>query len=197
MSFTLSWNARSYTDWGRHDTDIFLIIGFTCINSPRWWIALKGTPHPLFYLRYKYVYHHYIRLEQSGTRHIIPDWAARLAECMRICCYIPLRPGAGSSPPWIRKTVSEQKHTIQNYINEAVYPFIFCTKRFIVDSGILCNKDHWTRSELVPVLLLLSLIHMYLSFADQAICVTRFLFGHEAKEKSEEAFNGNNETYAG
>jgi peptidoglycan/LPS O-acetylase OafA/YrhL len=174
-------------DWGRHVYWIFfLITGFTCINFSSLMDSLERNRRTSFLLAFiSIVAINYIRWNNLEPDNIIPDWK----HDWRMFAYMALYPLTAWC--WIftaigyAKRYLNRKHTIQNYINEAVYPFYILHQTIIVivvfyvirTGEPVLNKFLFTF--ITSFALIICIYHLLI----RPYAVTRFLFGMKPKKK--------------
>jgi hypothetical protein len=171
-------------DWGRHVYWIFfLVTGFTCINFPALMDSLERNRRTSFLLAFaSIVVINYFRWNNPDTE--IPttgNWrmyAQMLIFPLTAWCWIFTAIGYG-------KRYLNKKHRIQNYINEAVYPFYILHQTIIVivvfyvirTNEPVLNKLLFTY--LTSFVLIMCIYHLFI----RPYAVTRFLFGMKPKKK--------------
>ncbi|MBO9202252.1 MULTISPECIES: acyltransferase family protein [Niastella] len=175
-------------DWGRHIYWIFfLLTGFTCINFPALMDSLERNRRTSFLLAFATILIiNYIRWNNLEPDDIFPNWR----HDWRMYAYMLLFPLTAWG--WIftaigyAKRYLNKKHRIQNYINEAVYPFYILHQTIIVivvfyvirTSEPVLNKFLFTF--ITSFILVLCIYHLFI----RPYSVTRFLFGMKPKKKA-------------
>jgi len=176
-------------DWSRHVYWIFfLVTGFSCINFPALMDSLKRNRRTSFLLAFLSIFIiNYIRWNDVEPQNIIPNWR----HDWRMYAYMLLFPLTAWC--WIftaigyAKRYLNKKHRIQNYINEAVYPFYILHQTVIVivvfyvirTTEPVLNKFLFTF--LTSFVLVICIYHLFI----RPYAVTRFLFGMKPKKKEE------------
>lgn len=172
-------------DWGRHVYWIFfLITGFTCINFPALMDSLERNRRTSFLLAFaSIIIINYLRWNNPGTE--IPNtgnywrtYAHMSLFPLTAWCWIFTAIGYG-------KRYLNKRHSIQNYINEAVYPFYILHQTIIVivvfyvirANEPVLNKFLFTF--ITSFALVMCIYHLLI----RPYAVTRFLFGMKPKKK--------------
>ena len=174
-------------DWGRHVYWIFfLITGFTCINFPALMDSLERNRRTSFLLAFISLFIiNYMRWNHPESEDALPHYQ----NFWRMYSYMSLFPLTAWC--WIftaigyAKRYLNKKHTIQNYINEAVYPFYILHQTIIVivvfyvirTSEPVLNKFLFTF--ITSFALIICIYHLLI----RPYAVTRFLFGMKPKKK--------------
>jgi hypothetical protein len=168
-------------DWSRHVYWLFfLLTGFTCINFPALMDSLERNRRISLLLAFLSIFLiNYLRWNNLEPEHL--DWRAYL--------YISLYPLTAWS--WIFTAIGygkrylNKKHRIQNYINEAVYPFYILHQTIIVivvfyvirTNEPVLNKLLFTF--ITSFALIMCIYHLFI----RPYAITRFLFGMKPKKK--------------
>jgi glucans biosynthesis protein C len=171
-------------DWGRHVYWIFfLVTGFTCINFPALMDSLERNRRTSFLLAFATIFLiNYFRWNNPGSE---PGWGSNWLSYAQMSlfpltawCWIFTFIGYG-------KRYLNKKHRIQNYINEAVYPFYILHQTIIVivvfyvirTNEPVLNKFLFTF--ITSFALVMCIYHLFI----RPYAVTRFLFGMKPKKK--------------
>lgn len=174
-------------DWARHVYWIFfLVTGFTCINFPALMDSLERNRRTSFLLAFVSLFIiNYMRWNHPESEDALPHYQ----NAWRMYSYMSLFPLTAWC--WIftaigyAKRYLNKKHRIQNYINEAVYPFYILHQTVIVIVVFYVIRTH------EPVLnkllftfitsfaLIICIYHLLI----KPYAVTRFLFGMKPKKK--------------
>ncbi|OQP56979.1 acyltransferase [Niastella vici] len=171
-------------DWGRHVYWIFfLITGFTCINFPALMDSLERNRRTSFLFAFTSIFIiNYFRWNNPGPE---PDWGRDWLSYAHLSLF-PL-----TAWLWIftaigyAKRYLNKKHRIQNYINEAVYPFYILHQTIIVivvfyvirTNEPVLNKFLFTF--ITSFVLVMCIYHLFI----RPYALTRFLFGMKPKKK--------------
>jgi glucans biosynthesis protein C len=172
-------------DWGRHVYWIFfLITGFTCINFPALMDSLERNRRTSFLLAFASIFViNYLRWNHPGSE--IPNWGYdwRTYAHMSLFpvtawCWIFTAIGYG-------KRYLNKKHRIQDYINEAVYPFYILHQTVILIVVFYVVKSHdmvyskFVFTFITSFALVTCIYHLLI----RPYAITRFLFGMKPKKK--------------
>jgi len=171
-------------DWSRHVYWIFfLITGFTCINFPALMDSLERNRRTSFLLAFASIFLiNYFRWNNPGPE---PEWGANWHSYLHLSLF-PLTAWC-----WIftfigyAKRYLNKKHRIQNYINEAIYPFYILHQTVIVivvfyvikTTEPVLNKFLFTF--ITSFILVMCIYHLFI----KPYAITRFLFGMKPKKK--------------
>ena len=171
-------------DWSRHVYWIFfLITGFTCINFPALMDSLERNRRTSFLLAFASIFLiNYFRWNNPGPE---PDWGADWRSYAQLSLF-PL-----TARCWIftfigyAKRYLNKTHRIQNYINEAIYPFYILHQTVIVivvfyvikSTDPVLNKFLFTF--ITSFILVMCIYHLFI----RPYALTRFLFGMKPKKK--------------
>ncbi|HEY8897204.1 MAG TPA: acyltransferase family protein, partial [Niastella sp.] len=174
-------------DWGRHVYWIFfLVTGFTCINFPALMDSLERNRRTSFLLAFVSLFIiNYMRWNHPESEDVLPHYQ----NFWRMYSYMSLFPL--TSWCWIFTAVGyakrylNKKHSIQNYINEAVYPFYILHQTIIVivvfyvirTNEPVANKFLFTF--ITSFALIMCIYHLLI----RPYAITRFLFGMKPKKK--------------
>lgn len=171
-------------DWSRHVYWIFfLITGFTCINFPALMDSLERNRRTSFLLAFvSILLINYFRWNNPGPE---PEWGADWLSYAHLSLF-PITAWC-----WIftfvgyAKRYLNKKHRIQNYINEAVYPFYILHQTIIIivvyyvikTSEPVLNKFLFTF--ITSFILVICIYHLFI----KPYALMRFLFGMKPKKK--------------
>jgi glucans biosynthesis protein C len=174
-------------DWSRHVYWIFfLLTGFTCINFPTLMNSFERNRRTSFLLAFTSIFLiNYFRWNDLEPDNIIPNWRSD----WRTYAFMSLFPITAWC--WIftaigyAKRYLNKKHPIQNYLNEAVYPFYILHQTIIVivvfyvirTNEPVLNKFLFTF--ITSFVLIMCIYHLLI----RPYAVTRFLFGMKPKKK--------------
>ncbi|WP_207513028.1 acyltransferase family protein [Longitalea luteola] len=174
-------------DWSRHVYWIFfLFTGFLCVNFSSLMNSLERNRRTSFLLAFASIFCiNYIRWNNLEPENVIPDWRGD----WRTYAYISLFPITAWF--WIFTAIGygkrylNKKHRIQNYINEAIYPFYILHQTIIVivvfyvirTNEPVMNKFLFTF--ITSLTLIMCIYHLLIRPYD----ITRFLFGMKPKKK--------------
>jgi hypothetical protein len=174
-------------DWGRHVYWIFfLFTGFTCINFPALMDSLERNRRTSFLLAFaSIILINYFRWYDLEPDEIIPNWKSD----WRTYAFISLFPLTAWS--WIFTAVGygkrylNKKHRIQDYINEAVYPFYILHQTIIVIVvyTVVQSPDSVYSKFIFTFITSFALIMGIYHLLIRPYAVTRFLFGMKPKKK--------------
>jgi hypothetical protein len=171
-------------DWSRHVYWIFfLLTGFTCINFPALMDSLERNRRTSFLLAFASILViNYFRWNNAETE--IPhtgNW--RMYAHMSLFpltawCWIFTAIGYG-------KRYLNKKHRIQNYINEAVYPFYILHQTIIVIVVyyVVQSPDSVYGKFIFTFITSFILVTCIYHLLIRPYAVTRFLFGMKPKKK--------------
>lgn len=184
-------------DWSRHPYWLtFLLTGFICINFPALMDSLERNRRTSFLLAFlSIIIINYLRWNDLEPDEIIPNWR----HDWRTYAYISLFPLTAWS--WIFTVIGygkrylNKKHRIQEYINQAVYPFYILHQTIIVivvfyvirTSEPVLNKFLFTF--LTSFILVMCIYHLLI----RPYAITRFLFGMKPKKKEVKHATGSSE----
>jgi glucan biosynthesis protein C len=174
-------------DWGRHIYWIlFLLTGFTCINFPVLTDSLERNRRTSFLLAFlSLILINYIRWNDLEPSDTIANWK----NDWRTYGYMALFPITAWC--WIftaigyAKRYLNKKHSIQQYMNEAVYPFYILHQTIIVivvfyvirTNEPVLNKFLFTF--ITSFALVMCIYHLLI----RPYAIMRFLFGMKPKKK--------------
>lgn len=174
-------------DWNRHVYWIFfLLTGFTCINFPALMDSLERNRRTSLLLAFaSIVLINYLRWNNLEPDNVIPNWRSD----WRTYAYMSLFPLTAWG--WIFTAIGygkrylNKKRNIQNYINEAVYPFYILHQTIIVivvfyvirTNEPVLNKFLFTF--ITSFALVMCIYHLLV----RPYAVMRFLFGMKPKKK--------------
>ena len=171
-------------DWSRHVYWIFfLLTGFTCINFPALMDSLERNRRISFLLAFASILViNYFRWNNPETE--IPhsgNWrmyAQMSLFPLTAWCWIFTAIGYG-------KRYLNKKHRIQNYINEAVYPFYILhqTIILIVVYYVVKSPDSVYGKFIFTFITSFILVTCIYHLLIRPYAVTRFLFGMKPKKK--------------
>jgi glucan biosynthesis protein C len=174
-------------DWSRHIYWIFfLLTGFTCINFPSLMDSLEKNRRTSFLLAFASMFIiNYIRWNNIEPSDVIPNWRSD----WRTYAYIALFPLTAWC--WIFTAIGygkrylNKKHSIQNYINEAVYPFYILHQTVIVIVVYYVTKspDAVLAKFIFTFITSFAVIMFIYHLLIRPYPVTRFLFGMKPKKK--------------
>jgi glucans biosynthesis protein C len=171
-------------DWSRHVYWIFfLLTGFTCINFPALMNSFERNRRTSFLLAFtSIIIINYFRWNNPDTE--IPDlgtWRTYAQMSLfPITAWCWIFTAVGYAKRYLNK-----KHPIQNYINEAVYPFYILHQTVIVivvfyvirTNEPVLNKFLFTF--ITSFILVMCIYHLLI----KQYAVMRFLFGMKPKKK--------------
>jgi peptidoglycan/LPS O-acetylase OafA/YrhL len=174
-------------DWGRHIYWIFfLITGFCCINFPALMNSLERNRRSSLLLAFASIFLiNYLRWNNLEPDEVIVDWR----NDWRTYAFMALFPITAWC--WIftaigyAKRYLNKKHRIQDYINEAVYPFYILHQTIIVIVVyyVVQSPDSVYSKFLFTFITSFALIMCIYHLLIRPYAVTRFLFGMKPKKK--------------
>jgi glucan biosynthesis protein C len=174
-------------DWSRHLYWLsFLLTGFICINFPALMDSLERNRRTSLLLAFlSFVIINYIRWNNLEPDQIIPDWR----HDWHMYAYMALYPLTAWS--WIFTAIGygkrylNKKHRIQDYINQAVYPFYILhqTVIVIVVFYVMRSGDTVLSKFLFTFIVSFALVMCIYHLLIKPYAVTRFLFGMKPKKK--------------
>ena len=174
-------------DWGRHVYWLFfLITGFTCINFPKLMESLERNRRTSFLFAFASILLiNYLRWNNLEPDEVLPNWQSDYRTYLFIALF-PL-----TAWGWIftfigyGKRYLNKKHSVLNYVNEAVYPFYILHQTIIVivvfyvirTNEPVLNKFLFTF--ITSFALVMCIYHLFI----RPYAITRFLFGMKPKKK--------------
>ncbi|WP_205511181.1 acyltransferase family protein [Longitalea arenae] len=174
-------------DWSRHIYWLlFLMTGFICVNFPGLTDSLERNRRISFLLAFASILCiNYIRWNDLEPEDLISNWRSD----WRTYAYMSLFPITAWC--WIFTAIGygkkylNKKHRIQNYINEAIYPFYILHQTIIVIIVyyVLQSPDpvygKFIFTFITSFVLIMCIYHLLIRPYD----ITRFLFGMKPKKK--------------
>jgi glucans biosynthesis protein C len=174
-------------DWSRHIYWLFFLMsGFICINFPKLMDSLERNRRSSFLLAFlSLILINYIRWNDVEPSNTIANWK----HDWRTYAYMALFPLTAWS--WIftgigyAKRYLNKKHSVLNYINEAVYPFYILHQTIIVIVVfyVVRTSEPVFSKFLFTFITSFGLVMCIYHLLIRPYSVMRFLFGMKPKKK--------------
>jgi glucan biosynthesis protein C len=174
-------------DWCRHFYWLFfLITGFTCINFPLLMDSLETNRRTSLLLAFASIFViNYLRWNNLEPFDIFPNWKSD----WRTYAFMSLYPLTAWT--WIFTAIGygkkylNKKHPIQNYLNEAVYPFYILHQTVIIVLvySVVQSSDSVYSKFIFTLVVSFAVIAAIYHLVIRQFEVTRFLFGMKPKKE--------------